>query len=136
MDERVSRGLGCQRGAKRERNQEIRAELGGKEKLRQPRKQRARRATNERCHREVIYDLTHGRRGWNTDDRHAGMDCRHPGSQDAPETSMSAWVPAPCWNDATKRFCLNRPCPQHPIFTRSRITRREMKKQVNLGENN
>ncbi len=30
----------------------------------------------------------------NADLRHAGMDCRHPGSQDAPETSMSTWIPA------------------------------------------
>jgi hypothetical protein len=26
--------------------------------------------------------------------RHAGMDGRHPDAQDAPETSMSAWIPA------------------------------------------
>jgi hypothetical protein len=26
--------------------------------------------------------------------RHAGMDGRHLGSQDAPETSMSVWIPA------------------------------------------
>jgi len=30
----------------------------------------------------------------NADLRHAGMDSRHPDSQDAPETSMSAWIPA------------------------------------------
>jgi hypothetical protein len=30
----------------------------------------------------------------NADLRHAGMDCRHPGAQDAPETSMSTWIPA------------------------------------------
>src|SRR4030095_8852806 len=30
----------------------------------------------------------------NADLRHAGMDCRHPNSQDAPETSMSGWIPA------------------------------------------
>jgi hypothetical protein len=26
--------------------------------------------------------------------RHAGMECRHPGPQDASETSVSTWVPA------------------------------------------
>ena len=26
--------------------------------------------------------------------RHAGMDCRHPGPQMRPDTSMSTWVPA------------------------------------------
>jgi hypothetical protein len=30
----------------------------------------------------------------NADRRHAGMDGRHPGSRDAPETSMSIWIPA------------------------------------------
>jgi hypothetical protein len=30
----------------------------------------------------------------NADLCHAGMDCRHPDSQDAPETSMSNWIPA------------------------------------------
>ena len=38
------------------------------------------------------YDLTYPNA--NADLRHAGMDCRHPGSQDAPETSMSIWIPA------------------------------------------
>jgi hypothetical protein len=28
----------------------------------------------------------------NADLRHAGMVCRHPDSQDAPETSMSGWI--------------------------------------------
>jgi hypothetical protein len=30
----------------------------------------------------------------NGDFRHAGMDCRYPGSQERPETSMSAWISA------------------------------------------
>jgi hypothetical protein len=30
----------------------------------------------------------------NADLRHAGMDGRHPGERDAPETSMSIWIPA------------------------------------------
>ena len=30
----------------------------------------------------------------NADLRHAGMDSRHQGCQDAPETSMSIWIPA------------------------------------------
>jgi hypothetical protein len=33
-------------------------------------------------------------KGWNGALRHAGMDCWHLGSQDAPETSMSVWIPA------------------------------------------
>src|SRR5262249_19328838 len=108
MDERVSRGLGRQRGAKRESNQEIRAELGGKEKLRQPRKQRARRGQTKKYHREVIYDLTHGREDGKTDYRHRGMDCRHPGSQDASgDIHVGLGFSTACWSGATKPFCLN-----------------------------
>jgi hypothetical protein len=39
--------------------------------------------------------------------RHAGMDCRHPGSQDASgDIHVNLDSSTPCWNDATEGFCL------------------------------
>jgi hypothetical protein len=39
----------------------------------------------------MFHELTEHK---NADLRHTGMDCRYPSLQDAPETSMSAWIPA------------------------------------------
>jgi hypothetical protein len=53
----------------------------------------------------------------NADLRHAGMDGRHPGSQDAPETSMSNLDSStPCWNDVIESFRLK---VTHPISKES-----------------
>ena len=40
--------------------------------------------------------------------RHAGMDCRHPGSQDASgNIHVNLDSSTPCWNDEIEGFCLN-----------------------------
>jgi len=40
--------------------------------------------------------------------RHAGMDCRHPGPQDASgDIHFNLDSSTPCWNDAVEGFCLN-----------------------------
>jgi hypothetical protein len=44
----------------------------------------------------------------NADLRHAGMDCRHPGPQDASgDIHVNLDSSTPCWNDAVEGFCLN-----------------------------
>jgi hypothetical protein len=41
----------------------------------------------------------------NGDFRHAGMDCRHPGSQDASgDIRVSLDSSTPCWNDTIEEF--------------------------------
>jgi hypothetical protein len=38
-------------------------------------------------------------------DRHAGMDCRHPGSQDASgDIHVSLDSSTPCWNDTIEEL--------------------------------
>ena len=45
----------------------------------------------------------------NADLRHAGMDRRHPGPQDASgDIHVNLDSSTPCWNDAGEGFCLNR----------------------------
>jgi len=57
----------------------------------------------------------------NTDGRHAGMDCRHPGSQDASgDIHVGLGSSTPCWNDATKRFLLELTVPLNTLFSRDR----------------
>src|SRR5262245_23121778 len=108
MDERVSGGVGCQRGAQGKSHQEVRGEPGGKEKLRQPRKQRARRYKRKDATAKWFMILRMPAEDGNTDHRHAGMDCRHPSSQDAAgDIHVGLGSSTPCWNDATERFCLN-----------------------------
>jgi multidrug efflux system outer membrane protein len=47
----------------------------------------------------------------NGDLRHAGMDCRHPGPQDASgDLRVDLDSRAPSWNDAIERLCLDRYC--------------------------
>ena len=57
----------------------------------------ARRSRNQNrtkhYHHEVIHDLTLATEHENTDLRHAGMDAASR-YEDAPETSMSTWIPA------------------------------------------
>jgi hypothetical protein len=50
--------------------------------------------TKDILNHEVIHERRSSSKNENADLRHAGMDWRHPDSQDAPETSMSAWIPA------------------------------------------
>ena len=58
----------------------------------------------------------------NTDDRHAGMDCRHPsGLQDASgDIYVGLGSSTPCRNDATKRFLLELTVPLNTLFSRDR----------------
>ena len=53
------------------------------------------------AYQEVIHHLTPPTEHENGDLRHAGMDCRYPGLQDASgDIHVSLDSSTPCWNDA------------------------------------
>jgi hypothetical protein len=67
---------------------------------------------------EVINDLTLPTEHENADHRHAGMDGRHPGSQDASgNVHVNLDSSSPCWNDVIEKVLELTEAPP-PLFSK------------------